>query len=181
MASRRWRSYSRQTPRQSMALRCSSWARASRKRKTISRRKSPPWRRFESKQPGPANAMDTDALRCRKRLAQGAKAKAGRAPGETLQRGDRRFRQQPEGNGRPGAPLGVAVLAKTVSLGFVLRLDWCPRAPVRVCAHSVNRPWSVAEGNHRDAENDAVESHHQQRYDAAPNDAHDVCTQGRGE
>src|SRR5512136_3424230 len=87
---------------------------------------------------GPVNAMDTNALRCRKRLAQGAKAKPGRAPGETLQHRDRRFRQQPEGNGRPGAPLFVAVLAKTSSLGFVLRLDWRPRAPVRVCAHTVN-------------------------------------------
>src|SRR5215467_6052004 len=46
--------------------------------------------------------MDTNALRCRKRLAQGAKAKAGRAPGETLQRRDRRFRQQPKGTGALG-------------------------------------------------------------------------------
>src|SRR5215831_4071559 len=92
------------------------------------------------RRPGPVNAMDTNALRCRKRLAQGAKAKAGGAPGETLQRRDRRFRQQPGGNARPEAPLGVAVLAKTSSLGFVLRLDWRPRVRVRVCARSVNRP-----------------------------------------
>ena len=51
---------------------------------------------------GPVNAMGTNALHGRKRPAQGAKAKAGRAPGETLQRSDGRFRQQPEGNGWPG-------------------------------------------------------------------------------
>src|SRR5215470_7415867 len=96
---------------------------------------------------GPANAMDTNALRSRKRLGQGAKAKPGRAPGETLQRRDRRFRQQPTGNGRPGAPLGVAVLAKTARLGFVLRLDWRRRAPVRVCAHSVNGPYTGEDSN----------------------------------
>src|SRR5215475_5153679 len=62
MASRRWRSYSRQTPRQSMALRCSSWARASRKRKTISRRKSPPWRRLESKQLTECRPMTTPTI-----------------------------------------------------------------------------------------------------------------------
>ena len=45
-----------------------------------------------------------------KRPAQGAKAKAGRAPGETLQRSDGRFSQQPEGNARPGAPLFVALI-----------------------------------------------------------------------
>src|SRR6266508_6577899 len=89
---------------------------------------------------GPVNAMDTDALHRRKRSAQGAKAKAGWAPGEPSQRRDGRFRQQPEGNGWPGAPLFVALLAKTASLDFVGCRDWRPRPPVRVCAHSVNRP-----------------------------------------
>ena len=56
--------------------------------------------------------MGTNALHGRKRSAQGAEAKAGRAPGKPSQRSDERFRQQPEGNGRP---------------------------PVRVCVHSVNR------------------------------------------
>src|SRR5215470_12364548 len=88
---------------------------------------------------GPVDAMDANALQGRKRPAPGAKAKAGRAPGEPSQRSDRRFRQQPEGNGRPGAPLFVALLAKTASLGIVGCRDWRPRAPVRVCAHSVNR------------------------------------------
>mgnify|MGYP003694107849 CR=1 FL=1 len=89
---------------------------------------------------GSVNAMDTNALHGRKRPAQGAKAKAGRAPGEPLQRSDGRFRQQPEGNGCPGAPLFVALLAKTASLGFVGCRDWRPMPTVRVCAHSVNRP-----------------------------------------
>ena len=95
---------------------------------------------------GPANAMDTNALHGRKRPAQGAKAKAGRAPGEPLQRSDGRFRQQPEGNGCLGAPLFVALLAKTSRLGFrIWQLscrDWRPTPPVRVCTHSVNRPYS---------------------------------------
>ena len=81
--------------------------------------------------------MDTDALHGGKRPAQGAKAKAGRAPGEPLQRSDGRFPQQPEGNGRPGAPLFVALLAKTASLGFVGCRDWRAMPPVRVCVHSV--------------------------------------------
>jgi len=57
--------------------------------------------------------MDTNALHSRKRSAQGAKAKAGWAPGEPLQHGGGRFRQQPEGNEWHGAPLFVALLAKT--------------------------------------------------------------------
>ena len=40
---------------------------------------------------GPVNAMGTDALQGRERPGQGAKAKAGRLPGETLQRSDGRF------------------------------------------------------------------------------------------
>jgi hypothetical protein len=84
--------------------------------------------------------MDTNALHGRKRAAQGAKAKAGRVPGEPLQRRDARFRQQPEGNERNEAPLFVALLAKTPGLGCVMRLDWRRITIVRVCAHSVNRP-----------------------------------------
>src|SRR6478672_11180473 len=89
---------------------------------------------------GPVNAMGTNALHGRKRPAQGAKAKAGRVPGETLQRSDGRFRQQPGGNGWHGAPLRVVLLAKTLGLRFVGRLDWHPMPAVRVCVHSVNRP-----------------------------------------
>jgi len=84
--------------------------------------------------------MDTNALQSRKRAAQGAKAKAGGLPGEHSQRCDARFRQQPEGNGRAEAPLFVTLLAKTPGLGFVVRLDWRLIAPIRACAHSVNRP-----------------------------------------
>jgi len=84
--------------------------------------------------------MDMNALQSRKCAAQGAKAKAGRAPGEPLQRSDVHFRQQPEGNGRHEAPLVVALLAKTPGLGFVVRLDWRLISPVRVHAHSFNRP-----------------------------------------
>ena len=97
-------------------------------------------RRSRVRQLGPVNAMDTDALHGRKRSAQGAEAKAGWVPGEPSQRSDGRLRQQPEGNGRPGAPLFVALLAKTASLGFVGCRDWRPMPSVRVCAHSVNRP-----------------------------------------
>src|SRR6185369_8122505 len=85
--------------------------------------------------------MGTYALHGRKRPGQGAEAKAGRAPGETSQRSDGRFRQQPEGNGHHGTPLCVALLAKTPSLRVVVRLDWRPMPPVRVCVHSVNRPY----------------------------------------
>src|SRR5438552_9482691 len=99
--------------------------------------------RAAAREAGPVNAMDTNALHSRKRSAQGAKAKAGRVPGEPLQRSDGRFRQQPDGNGRLGAPLFVALLAKTASLGFriwqISCRDWRPMPPVRVCAHSVNR------------------------------------------
>src|SRR4029453_12492801 len=84
--------------------------------------------------------MGTNALHGRNRSAQGAKAKADEMSGETLQRSDGRLRQQPEGNGRPAAPLCVVLLAKTSRLRFVVRLDWCRMTPVRVCAHSVNRP-----------------------------------------
>ena len=89
---------------------------------------------------GPVNAMGTNALHGRKRPAQGAKATAGRVPGETLQRSDGRFWQQPGGNGWHGAPLRVVLLAKTRGLRFVGRLDWRPMPAVRVCVHSVNRP-----------------------------------------
>ena len=34
----------------------------------------------------------------------------------------------------------VALLAKTPGLRIVVRLDWRPMPPVRVCVHSVNRP-----------------------------------------
>ena len=89
---------------------------------------------------GPVHTMDTNALHGRKRPAQGAKAEAGREPGETLQRSDGRFRQQPQGSGRPGAPLDVVLLAKTPGLRVVVRLDWRPMPPARVRVHSVNRP-----------------------------------------
>ena len=89
---------------------------------------------------GPVNAMGTNALHGRKRPAQGAKAKAGWAPTELLQRSAGRFRQQPEGNEWHGAPFFVALLAKIASLGFVGCRDWRPMPLVRVCAHSVNRP-----------------------------------------
>ncbi len=49
--------------------------------------------------------------------------------------------QQPEGNGRPGPPLCVVLLAKTPGLRFVVRLDWRPMPPIRVCVHSVNGPY----------------------------------------
>src|SRR4029079_13323910 len=89
---------------------------------------------------GPVHTMDASALHGRKRSAQGAKAKAGREPGEPLQRSDERFPQQPEGNGRHGAPLFVALLAKTSSIGIVGCRDWRPMPTVRVRIHSVNRP-----------------------------------------
>jgi len=38
--------------------------------------------------------MDTNALQGRTRAAQGAKTKAGRSPGESLQRSDARVRQR---------------------------------------------------------------------------------------
>ena len=101
-------------------------------------------RRFGERRLGPAHAMGTYALHGRKRPAQGAEAKAGRVPGETSQRSDGRFRQQPEGDGHHGAPFCVALLAKTPGLRFLIwqmrRLDWRPMPPVRVCVHSVNRP-----------------------------------------
>jgi hypothetical protein len=71
---------------------------------------------------GPVNAMDANALRRQKRPAQGAKAKAGRAPGEPLQRSAGCFWQQPGGNERLGPPLFVVLLAKTPGLRFVVRL-----------------------------------------------------------
>jgi hypothetical protein len=90
---------------------------------------------------GPVHAMDTNALHRRKRAAQGAEAKPSWALGETSQRSDVRFRQQPDGNGRPGVPLFVALPAKTASLGFVGCRDWRPMPPVRVFAPIAwNRP-----------------------------------------
>src|SRR4030095_6724965 len=86
--------------------------------------------------------MGTNALHGRNRPAQGAEAKADEMSGETLQRSDGRFRQQPEGNEYPAAPLFVVLLAKTSRLRFVVRLDWCRMTPVRVCARSVNRPYN---------------------------------------
>src|SRR6476619_2467458 len=80
---------------------------------------------------GRADAMGTNALHGRKLTAQGAKA--GRVPGETLQRGDGRFRQQPGGNECHEAPPCVVLLAKTLGLRLVGRLDWRPMPPVRVC------------------------------------------------
>jgi hypothetical protein len=73
---------------------------------------------------GPVNAMDANALRGRKRPAQGAKSMAGRAPGEILQRSGGRFWRQPEGNEWHEPPLYVVLLAQTSSLCFVVRLDW---------------------------------------------------------
>src|SRR4030095_9861262 len=49
--------------------------------------------------------------------------------------------QQPEGNRRRGPPLCVVRLAQTPGLRFVVRLDWRPMPPVRVCVHSVSRPY----------------------------------------
>jgi hypothetical protein len=67
--------------------------------------------------------MSTRALHRRKGQARGAKTKAGGPPGEVLQQSEWPFRQQPEGNEGPEAPLFVAFLAKTASLCFVKRLD----------------------------------------------------------
>ena len=78
--------------------------------------------------------MGANTLHSQKRAAQGAKSMAGPAPGETLQRSDERFWQQPEGNERHGAPLYVVLLAKTSSLRFVVRLDWRFMPAVRVAA-----------------------------------------------
>jgi len=89
---------------------------------------------------GPVHTMSTIALQGRNCPGARRKTKPGRLPGEALQRSIGQFWQQPEGNGRPGAPLFVAFLAKTPSLAFVRRLDWRPRPPVRTCGHRVNRP-----------------------------------------
>src|SRR6185437_3616088 len=89
---------------------------------------------------GPVHTMSTSALHRRKGHARGAKTKAGWKPVEASQRRAWPFRQQPEGNGRPGAPLFVAFLAKTTGLRVVKRLDWRAMPPVRTCGHSVNRP-----------------------------------------
>src|SRR5450755_3843859 len=83
--------------------------------------------------------MYASALHGRKGHARGAKSKTGLLPGEALQQSAGPFWQQPEGNGRPGAPLSVAFLAQTPGLRFVKRLDWHPMPPVRTCGHSVNR------------------------------------------
>jgi hypothetical protein len=51
-----------------------------------------------------------------------------------------RIRPSPKiGTETPGG-FGIPFLAKTLGLGFVARLDWRLIAPVRVCAHSVDRP-----------------------------------------
>src|SRR6185437_12883449 len=81
---------------------------------------------------GPVHTISAHALRRENGFARGAKAKAGRAPGELLQRSAKPFSQQPEGNGRHGSPLFVALLAKTPGLCFVVRLDWRAMASVRM-------------------------------------------------
>ena len=78
-----------------------------------------------SRRSGPVNAMDTNALQSRKRPAQGARAKAGRTPGEPLQRSDGRFRQQPEGNGC----LGRHSLLLSSPRPFVLASDLATELP----------------------------------------------------
>jgi len=60
--------------------------------------------------------MGTNALHGQKRPAQGANAKAGRAPGEPSQRSVGRFWQQPGGNRWPGASIKAADEAKTERL-----------------------------------------------------------------
>src|SRR5437879_13863883 len=89
---------------------------------------------------GPVHTMSANALQRENGSARGAKAKAGREPGELLQQSAESFSQQPKGNERPGAPLCVAFLVKTPGLNFVKRLDWRPMPPVRIRRHSVNRP-----------------------------------------
>src|SRR6187399_634121 len=75
---------------------------------------------------GPVHTMFTNALQSKKSPERGAKAKACRPPGEPSQQSTGLFWQQPEGNGRLGAPLFVALLVQTPSLHGVGRLDWCP-------------------------------------------------------
>src|SRR5207237_10167179 len=89
---------------------------------------------------GPVHTISANALQSENDSARGAKAKAGRVPGKVLQRSEESFSQQPEGNGRPGAPLCVAFLAKTLGLSFVKRLDWRPMSSVRIHRYGVNRP-----------------------------------------
>jgi acetolactate synthase small subunit len=89
---------------------------------------------------GPVHTMPAQCVASEEGLSRGAGPKAGRVPGEDLQRRERPFSPQPEGNVRSGAPLCVARLAKTPGLDFVVRLDWRPGPPVRIRRHSVNRP-----------------------------------------
>jgi hypothetical protein len=84
--------------------------------------------------------MVANALHRENGTELGVKAKAGWPPGELSQRRAVPFSQQPEGKGRPGPPLCVALLAKTASLRIVKRLDWRPIPPIRIRDHSVNRP-----------------------------------------
>ncbi len=64
-------------------------------------------------------------MRCgSKWLCARRETKPGCAPGKASQRGAKPFWPQPEGNGDKTAPLGVALLAQTASLGVVTRLDW---------------------------------------------------------
>ena len=83
--------------------------------------------------------MSTNALQRRNCHTRDAEPKTGRKPGEAAQQSVWQFRQQPEGNGCPGAPLFVAFLAQTSSLRFVKRLDWRSMPPVRVSGHSMSR------------------------------------------
>jgi len=84
--------------------------------------------------------MSTNALHGENGSARGAKAKAGGNPASFCNKAQSHFRSNPKGNGRPGAPLCVAFLAKTLGLSFVKRLDWRTMSPVRIRRYSVNRP-----------------------------------------
>jgi len=84
--------------------------------------------------------MAANALHGENGIARGAKAKADWPSGELSQQCGMPFSLQPDGNGRLGAPLVVAILAKTRGLSFVRRLDWRPMSAVRIRSHGVNRP-----------------------------------------
>ena len=65
---------------------------------------------------------------------------AGVNPGKMAQRSPKLFWPQPEGNQLKKAPLVVACLAQTASLGIVLRLDWRLFQLVRTGKNSVYMP-----------------------------------------
>lgn len=62
-------------------------------------------------------------------------------PGKAWQRGGTwPFWLQPGGSAVKTAPLVVALLTQTASLGVVARLDWRRFLRVRICKNRVNRP-----------------------------------------